>query len=65
MKQRIYVAITSVLALILFEVYMRTQVDLSENTLPKCFPTGEMFPYKDAFGNIKYDSVYHPLQTLD
>lgn len=29
--------------------------------LPRCFPTGEIFPYKDANGNIKYDSVYHTI----
>lgn len=61
MKQRIYVAIACVLALAFFEFYMRTQVDLSAETLPKCFPTGEMFPYKDAYGNIRYDSVYHTI----
>ena len=29
--------------------------------LPRCFPTGEVFPYKDDYGNIKYDSVYHTI----
>jgi protein SCO1 len=29
--------------------------------LPRCFPTGEMFPYKDAYGRIVYDSVYHTI----
>ncbi|MEO6548644.1 MAG: SCO family protein [Ferruginibacter sp.] len=29
--------------------------------LPRCFPTGEMFPFKDANGRIKYDSVYHTI----
>jgi protein SCO1/2 len=61
MNKRIYVAIAGVLAIVFFEVYMRTQVNLSAVTLPKCFPTGEMFPYKDANGNIKYDSVYHAI----
>jgi protein SCO1/2 len=27
--------------------------------LPRCYPTGDIFPYKDALGRIKYDSVYH------
>jgi protein SCO1/2 len=61
MKRRIYVAISGVLALAFFEFYMRTQVELSTDILPKCYPTGEMFPYKDAYGNIKYDSVYHTI----
>jgi protein SCO1/2 len=61
MNRRIYVAIAAVLAIAFFEFYMRTQVDLSGYKLPKCYPTGEMFPYKDAYGNIKYDSVYHTI----
>ena len=61
MKTRIFVAIFAVLAIAFFEIYMRTHVDLSGYKLPKCYPTGEMFPYKDAYGNIKYDSVYHTI----
>ncbi|MEO8406174.1 MAG: SCO family protein, partial [Chitinophagaceae bacterium] len=28
---------------------------------PRCFATGEIFPFKDADGHILYDSVYHTI----
>lgn len=41
-------------------IYKIQETKLSEK-LPRCFPTGEMFPFKDGNGNIKYDSVYHTI----
>ena len=61
MRKKIYVSIAAVLAIAVFEFYMCYQVANSNPSLPKCYPTGEIFPYKDRYGNIKYDSVYHTI----
>jgi len=60
MRQRKFPAVLAVIGIILFELYMNV-FPVNSGALPKCFPTGEMFPYKDAQGNIKYDSVYHTI----
>jgi hypothetical protein len=41
MKQRRYVAFIAVMGIVLFEIYMHSQVDKNKNTIPICFPTGK------------------------
>lgn len=62
MKNRVAIGICimgATLASMVF-IYIDKEKKLSEQ-LPRCFPTGEMFPYKDAYGRIVYDSVYHTI----
>ena len=44
-------------------IYQMQEGKRSE-TLPKCFATGEMFPFKDSYGRIVYDSVYHTISDF-
>lgn len=39
-------------------IYRKQEARLSDKLL-RCFPTGEMFPFKNSYGRIVYDSVYH------
>lgn len=50
--------------LLMLYIYYEKKEQLA-NRLPKCFPTGEMFPYKDSYGRIVYDSVYHTIADFE
>jgi len=59
-KTIIGVAVMLITIITMLVVYKVKEDDLV-NRIPLCFPTGEIYPYKDANGNIKYDSVYHTI----
>jgi protein SCO1/2 len=40
-------------------VHFQRQQSGFYDRLPRCYPTGDVFPYKDANGNVTYDSLYH------
>lgn len=61
MNRRTYIAAASVLAIMIFDFFVYAKMEGSGKKLPRCFPTGEIFLYKDVYGNIKYDSVYHTI----
>jgi len=66
MSRRNYIGITIVIVILLFDVllYKYQGVNCSNVMLPRCYPTGEIFPFKDSNGNIKYDSVYHSISNF-
>ena len=61
-NKKYFIGIGASLFIIAIEIFIYQKQELSKSErLPRCFPTGEMFPYKDAYGRIKYDSVYHTI----
>lgn len=64
MHNRILTAVIGLSALVFFEGYIYYKMELTGTNLPKCFPTGEIYPFKDANGNIRYDSVYHTISKF-
>jgi protein SCO1/2 len=60
------IGVTIVTVILFFDVlvYKYQAVSCSNATLPRCYPTGEIFPFKDSNGNIKYDSVYHTISNF-
>lgn len=64
MSRRKYTGITIVIAILCFDVvvYKYQGVNCSNAMLLRCYPTGEVFPFKDSNGNIKYDSVYRTIK---
>jgi hypothetical protein len=66
MSRRNYIRITIVIFILLFDVvvYKYQGANCSNVILRRCYPTGEIFPFKDLNGNIKYDSVYPALRDV-
>src|SRR6266496_739200 len=66
MWNRNSIGITVVISLLFVDLLIyKYQIANSNGALPRCFPTGEIFPYKDASGTIKYDSVYHTISNFN
>ncbi|MBC7829941.1 MAG: SCO family protein [Chitinophagaceae bacterium] len=42
-------------------IYQKQEARLSKKKLVRCFPTGEMFPLKNSYARIVYDSVYQTI----
>ena len=63
MSRRNYIGIAIVLVIFFFDalVYKYQGANFS-NVILRCYPTGEIFPFRDSNGNIKYDSVYHKIK---
>jgi protein SCO1/2 len=64
MNRRVIIATVCTLTIIIFEFLVYAKMEGSGKRLPRCYPTGEVFPYKDIYGNIKYDSVYHTIDDF-
>ena len=64
MSRRNYTGITIVIFILFFDVvvYKYQDANCSNVILLRCYPTGEIFPFKVSNGNIKYDSVYHTIK---
>jgi len=59
MSGRNYTGITIIIFILFFDVvvYKYQGANCSNVILLRCYPTGEIFPFKDSNGNIKYDSL--------
>ena len=64
MSRRNYIGITIVIVTLFFDVlvYKYQGANCSNVILLRCYPTGEIFPFKDSNGNTKYDSVYRTIK---
>ena len=66
MRRRNYIAIIVISGILIFDlfVYKYQALNCSNINLPRCFPTGEIYPFKDVNGNMKYDSVFHTISDF-
>lgn len=65
MEKRKVVLIAVVIAIAIVDVLLfNLDANCRKSILPRCFPTGELYPYKDSYGRMKYDSVYHTISNF-
>jgi len=67
MWNRNSIGITVVIVILIIDllIYKYQNANCVNKILLRCYPTGEIYPYKDAAGRIKYDSVSIPFPTSD
>ena len=60
MSRRNSIGIIIIIFILFFDVvvYKYQGANCSNVILFRCYPTGEIFPFRDSGGNSKYDSVY-------
>jgi protein SCO1 len=63
-RNQIGVTVVSVILLLDVFIYKNQKANCANGILPRCYPTGEIYPCKDSKGRIKYDSVYHTISNF-
>jgi protein SCO1/2 len=63
-RNKIGVAVVSVILLTDVFIYKNQNANCANSILPRCYPTREIYPFKDSNGKIKYDSVLHTISNF-
>jgi len=63
MWNRNRIGIAAILVMFLWDVFVirYQKASCATGMLPRCYPTGETYPYRDAQGRTQYDSIYHTI----
>jgi protein SCO1/2 len=65
MTHRNLITVSVITGILIFDIFVYNHsLNCDNSSLPRCFPTGEIYPFKDSNGNIKYDSVYHRISNF-
>jgi len=63
-RNSIGLSVVIVILIIDLMIYKYQNANCANRILLRCYPPGEMYPYKDAAGRIKFDSVFHTISNF-